>query len=350
MFSTGIFEKNRYALSADSTLVVAHKGMLWIPVETTMLSKGFTDAWYAAASEFHSSLRQGEPISIIDLSQAWKTYPPAPIPSRATAPGKKVSSAVIGAEVEKLHGSIRAGLEQALDRLESQLPRVATRKDSLQLWNAIGIVNVRSGDYAAAVRSFENARRGREISGIFSNHACAVLLSGDENAAQQELDKVYREDPTGRIAVNRALCLFVKATDDAGTQRFIKALDEARAMMPSSDTLAACLGIDLSVAEQTRASNEHEVQKKQEINLRRLKELIRARILSTAPAKTGAISGTTSETSSGTKMSGTTTETSSGSLADKKPPVVMPFGGIRGADPSQIAKIIDLLYWFEELR
>jgi hypothetical protein len=47
-------------------------------------------------------------------------------------------------------------------------------------------------------------------------------------------------------------------------------------------------------------------------------------------------------------MSGTTSETSSGSHADKQPPVCMPFGGIRGADPAQIMKVIDLLYWFEE--
>ena len=28
---------------------------------------------------------------------------------------------------------------------------------------------------------------------------------------------------------------------------------------------------------------------------------------------------------------------------------LMPFGGIRGADPTQITKIIDLIYWFEKL-
>jgi hypothetical protein len=36
-------------------------------------------------------------------------------------------------------------------------------------------------------------------------------------------------------------------------------------------------------------------------------------------------------------------------MADTRSPLVMPFGGIRGADPTQITKIIDLIYWFEKL-
>jgi hypothetical protein len=35
MFDTGIFEKNRYRLSLDTSLTITHNGTLWVPVETT---------------------------------------------------------------------------------------------------------------------------------------------------------------------------------------------------------------------------------------------------------------------------------------------------------------------------
>ena len=42
-FNTGIYAKNRFALGADRDKAIPHRGTLWIPVETTFISKGFLE-------------------------------------------------------------------------------------------------------------------------------------------------------------------------------------------------------------------------------------------------------------------------------------------------------------------
>jgi tetratricopeptide (TPR) repeat protein len=334
MFDTGIFEKNRLALSADTTLTVGYQGTLWIPVETTMVGRGFVAAWRAASKEYHDALAEGQRIGIIDLNEAWKTYPPAPIRSAETAfdLGKLREKATL--EISGLEKVAQSTVAQTLKELESRVAAGAKDVDSVVgMYNDIGIILVRQNNYKDAAEYFQKALKLRNDRGIRSNHACAVLLSGNEDKALAELDTIYGKEPSGRIAVNRALCMYAKARGSEGVDAFVKALKEAAAMMPSSRKLSEYLGIDLGDNLDLKGADEHEEQKQKEINLRHLKELIRKRVISDTR-------GTPSN------MSGTTTETSTGSMADTRSPLVMPFGGIRGADHTQIAKIIDLIYWF----
>jgi Tetratricopeptide repeat./Protein of unknown function, DUF400. len=337
MFDTGIFEKNRLALSADTTLTVAYQGTLWIPVETTMIDRGFVAAWHAASKEYHNVLAEGERIGIIDLDEAWKSYPPAPIQSAEMAfdLGKLPAKAAL--EITGLEKNAQSTIAQTLKELQSRVAVGAKNVDSVSgIYNSMGILLVRQSNYKEAAEYFQKAIKLRNDRGICSNHACAMLLSGDEDKALNEFDAIYGKDPSGRIAVNRALCLYAKAQGSEGIDAFVKALKEASAMMPSSRKLEEYLGIDLGDDLDVKGSDQREEQQQKQVNLRRLKELIRKRVISN--------SGKTPS-----DISGTTTETSTGSMADKRPPLVMPFGGIRGADPTQITKIIDLIYWFEKI-
>jgi tetratricopeptide (TPR) repeat protein len=337
MFDTGIFEKNRLALSADTSLTVAYQGTLWIPVETTMVGSGFVAAWRAASKEYHSALAEGERIGIIDLDEAWKSYPPAPIRSVEMAFDLGKLREKTALETSGLENLAQSTVAQTLKELQSRLVVGSKNLDSVSgIFNTMGILMVRQNNYKEAAEYFQKAIKLRNDRGICSNHACAVLLSGDEDGALKELDAIYGKDPSGRVAVNRALCLYAKAQGSEGIDAFVKALKEAAAMMPSSRKLAEYLGIDLGNDLDLKGANEHEEQRQKEVNLRRLKELIRKRVISNSGKAPSDISGTTAETSTG-------------SMADTRSPLVMPFGGIRGADPTQITKIIDLIYWFEKL-
>jgi hypothetical protein len=117
--------------------------------------------------------------------------------------------------------------------------------------------------------------------------------------------------------------MYLTATTPKDIENFSAALKDAAARLPSADTLAACLGLELDIVQNTRASGDHDTQAKQTIDRRRLKELVRASVLSSA-AKQG----------SGMVPQGASS--------------IMPFGGIRGADPTQVAQVTDLLYWFDQ--
>ncbi len=347
MFDTGIFEKNRNSLAVDPTLAVAHNGTLWIPVETTLLKKNFNDAWHTAASEFNTAVSEGQPLGIIDLDNAWKSFEPASIPQH---PGISVPAGLderVRTAVQNLTTRIRAELGDAVRKTESHASKQGlSPEETARLQTKLGILKARSNDPAGALANLKHAFEAKSSIGTESNYACALLVSGDDKAALTQLDKIYKQDESGRVAVNRALCLYTAASDSAGVEAFVSALKEAAAMMPSNAALAAALGISLDNTTDLKAAGDHEKDRLKAINLRRLKELIRKRVLSSGGADT--LSGTSSESSTGAKIGGTTTESSTGSTADRSKPMVMPFGGIRGADPDQIAKIIDLLCWFEE--
>lgn len=57
---------------------IRHGGTLWLPVETTVLDKGFYTAWREASVLY----RRHEPsgyIEFLPLSGAWQRYRPAPL-------------------------------------------------------------------------------------------------------------------------------------------------------------------------------------------------------------------------------------------------------------------------------
>jgi hypothetical protein len=338
MFDTGVYAKNRLALSADTTMSVLHEGRVWIPIETTLVGKGFIEAWHVAAEEFHTALSEGQSVSIVDLHTAWRRYPPVAFDKEVSA----VRLEGLAGRVAKQLDAIRQSANESIAAEARKLERGAGRSDDAALLNRLGILAVRGNDYAAALDYFGRAKRKSDAAVVAGNYASALLLSGKEADARKLFDATYTEDPTGRVAVNRALCYYVDARDEAGMRRFIEALREGVDMMPSSATLSEYLGIDLGDEDGTRAADEHEKLEAQSVNARRLKELVRQQVLSRYRQRRKK----TAEAGGG-DLSGTTSETSTGQSADRKPPVVMPFGGIRGADPEQVEKVRDLLYWVD---
>lgn len=330
MFDTGIFRKNRYILSLDSALTVEHDGTLWIPVETTMPAEGFSKAWHTAAREFHEALAEGNRITIIDLHKAWGICPPAPVKKSEISVSIDGLQKAVDSEAGKLKKISEESLSSALKKLEQN----SSGKSSAKILNSKGLLYVRQRMINEAKGSFKQASEKDKDPAFSSNYACALLLAGEETDAAKILNSIYKQDTSGRIAVNRALCYYVKAKSSSESEQFISALKEAVAMMPSSENLSRYLGVDLTGDNSSKAAEIMDAADDKEVNLRRLRELIRQRVLS-------------SPDSDSSKVSGTTTETSTGTRNANKAPVVLPYGGIRGADPQQVSKIADLLYWFE---
>lgn len=340
MFDTGIFRKNRGTLSADTTLSVVHQGTVWIPIETTLTGQGFVKAWHVAAEEFHRAVREKQRVSIIDLRKAWKDYPPVGFEKGSSDFALQGLTEAVSRQQNLMEKAAAESIDHMAVELRKVSPRDRTHAAAIK--NSLGLLAARKGDYGAALEHFKKARRKNDAPGIVSNQACALLLTGEEREARKLLDKVYRDDRTGGIAVNRALVYYVGAHDEAAVERFVEALQEAVAIMPSSASLSEYLGMDMGERAGVRAADGHEEQKSQTVNIRRLKELVRQRVLSRKAAGAGTKTG-----DAGGTVSGTTNETSTGQSADKHPPAVMPFGGIRGADPEQVEKVRDLLYWFD---
>lgn len=333
MFDTGLYKKNRFNLSADTTRTIIHNEKVWIPIETTLLGKGFVDAWHAAASEFHTAISEGQQVYIIELQSAWNSYPPVAFKAGIDNFNLTGNKNAISIEYKHLKDDAAQSISNTIKKLQDQLSQ--NPKNSHKVHNQLGVLAIRSGDYESGLKHFKKAKKLSVNSIEYkNNYACALLINGQEEEAGNLFNSIYKTDKTGRAAINRALCSFVQAQDSSGIEAFVFALNEALEIMPESNLLSEYIGLDFNTNNQLRASNEHDTQKKQTVNTRRMKELIKQRVLSRHKKKK--------------QISGTTNETSTGTSADTTPLSVMPFGGIRGADPEQVMKIIDLLIWFTE--
>ncbi|MCU0611759.1 MAG: tetratricopeptide repeat protein [Candidatus Eisenbacteria bacterium] len=76
-FSTGLYEKDGFLVSPDRDRYLVRDGVVWLPIETTLLSKGFLPAWDEGVRTIREIEESGEYLERVNLRQGWKTYPPA---------------------------------------------------------------------------------------------------------------------------------------------------------------------------------------------------------------------------------------------------------------------------------
>lgn len=316
MFDTGIYKKNRHRLGIDQNSVVIHKDRCWIPVETTLLKRDFYEAWRTAAKEYHQALSDGENIAINELSSAWKLFPAANY--------NTINNDIVAPNAE---GEIKMAIDNISKTLAGEISREITRLEGnpglpLKEQNRLGILYARRGDYAKAVSYFTEISNGTSLPILANNLGCALILSGDEKSALVEIEKSIALKKTPPALVNKALAHYLMSNTPDGVENFVAAMIEANNALPQGISLATMLGLDLADGTGDRAS-EHTAEKPQTIDKRRLQEIMKKRVLGRNLSKEAKEKGVTANVN------------------------VMPFGGVRGADPTQIATIVDLLFWME---
>jgi hypothetical protein len=57
--------------------LIEFEGKLWLPLEITVPSQGFAEAWRIGAREWRTA---GTEARIYPIREAWKTYPPVSVP------------------------------------------------------------------------------------------------------------------------------------------------------------------------------------------------------------------------------------------------------------------------------
>jgi len=316
MFNTGLYQKNQVSLGADASRVIPHKGKLWIPLETTLINKGFTEAWSVAANEFHEAVSAGERLNVIELDESWKLYAAAPMQGPEIPLSIKELSNKIDEEAKRLQRAITESYGMAIKELESQQKR--NPKEDRRL----AILYTQLERYDDAHGLLKKVSQADENTRNKSNLGNSLLLLGKEKEAIHIYEDALKKEKLPGVAINRALAYYLKAQDDKDIESFIGALKDANNLLPQGEKMDTYLGMDLGeVDAKTKASGEREAEKKQTLNQRRLKELIRTRVLESKKVQE--------------QLKNLEVKSN-----------ILPYGGVRGADPDQIAQVVDLLYWY----
>ncbi|MBN1601656.1 MAG: hypothetical protein JW915_08610 [Chitinispirillaceae bacterium] len=344
LFNTGIFEKNKHLLGIEDSMIVMHKGTVWIPVETTMPAVGFIEAWHSASQQYRNSKYDNRNIQIIELTEVWNHFPPAPVSGSVTGSFSiSETKASIENEIEKINKSTIDFLETKLELLIGNVAAQGNDSIKVQFLNQAGIIEVRLGKYNAALKRFYESKSIKNSIGTQSNIAATQLLCGETKQASAIFDTLFKKTRDVKIGINRAIALFSQANTKEKTDVFINAMKDVSTLLNDQTLLNSYFGVLLTDVSLEKGSIENSSVSEQ-INMARLKELLWAHVID---CKQIYITGTTSETSTGSKLSGTTTEASTGSLATDEKQVASEAGGIKSADPMTTITLRELMIWFE---
>jgi tetratricopeptide (TPR) repeat protein len=152
MFDTGVPVSEAYKVATDPELIIPYKGNVWIPVETTLWRKSFTEAWRNAAYRFHHTAKSD--VKIIEMSEAWKKYRPAPLMGsrlEISLPPKGEIDRLLAEDLRRQH-------DEKVDYIVKNNPSlVKARDDDYESHNKLGTIYGRSMLYDEAIAEFQKA-------------------------------------------------------------------------------------------------------------------------------------------------------------------------------------------------
>ena len=146
----------------------------WVPIEATVLDRGFAVAWAIGAQQlnYYDELGQAQ---FFATREAWETY--APSQSVGTEAADFLNDGVVRdsfvAELDRLVGSQLAALEAPY---RSRLARNASDTAAA---NALGVLYAQYGEAEEAIRILSAIAEPRPDAVVQTNLANALLLAGD---------------------------------------------------------------------------------------------------------------------------------------------------------------------------
>lgn len=151
-FNTGLYEKDGFLISPDRDRYIVRDGMVWLPLETTLLSKGFMPAWDEGVRTYRELARTGEYLEQVTVREGWTSYPPATPDTEwpVAAPDDRGSQEELSAWVAQrrralteMEAELRAAVAknpadtQAVYRLATILGRTDRAEEALVLFRTI---------------------------------------------------------------------------------------------------------------------------------------------------------------------------------------------------------------------
>ncbi len=179
MFSTGIAADDDGYTMDD--MYVAHDGMLWIPVETTVVGSSFVKAWELGAASYYKWKDKG--LTLLDVHTFWETYKPATLPD---APVKAVD--VTPAEIEKkFPGEFMSVLKiSSQTKTRRYLQAIARKPNDMDAHLQLGIILAKLGDRKEAMKYFDKVIAAEPRNAAAHNNRGNLFMMDEKYAEAQK--------------------------------------------------------------------------------------------------------------------------------------------------------------------
>ncbi len=206
MFNTGLPVDKRDAISLQQDLLVEHNDTIWIPVEATMISTSFSEAWAEGARKFKTWQKKKQ-LKIISTRQAWADYQPvtlSPADYTIEVPAKTQVS-------QKVHRELVRLTTKSLDRLVTPYRAMArSQADDTEALMQIAIIYAKYGLYGEAIEELDAIlKREPRHSAAYNNRGNIYLVREQYERALDAYRYAEKLDPTdGGIKINLAMAYY----------------------------------------------------------------------------------------------------------------------------------------------
>jgi hypothetical protein len=161
--------------------VIEHKGEYWIPLESTVLSKGFAEVWKAGWQEVQ---RAGTSLELIPLAQARLSYPALPLPGTPTGPILPAPEAL----AQLSRNSLDSMTPVWLGPFETAVRDAKTGRPKASAFNDLGVRQAQLGNYQDAVKAIRSAISADPgFAAPRANLVSVLLASGQDADARKAL-------------------------------------------------------------------------------------------------------------------------------------------------------------------
>ncbi|MBI5430456.1 MAG: hypothetical protein HY938_08370 [Nitrosomonadales bacterium] len=231
MFSTGIkADEDGYTMN---DMFVIHDGLLWIPVETTVVGRPFTKAWELGAENYYKW--KGKGLNILDIHKSWDIYKPATLPSSTFK-----TPDIAGADVEKKFPGDFASMLKISSQTKTRRYLQAIQKNPADMEShlQVGIILAKIGDRKEAMKYFD------KVISVQPKNAAALNNRGNIHM----LDGKYSEAQKAYLAASQS-----GSTDPYIFVNLAKAYKALNDTKSAKDAFVKAVKLDPAVKEKHKA-------------------------------------------------------------------------------------------------
>jgi tetratricopeptide (TPR) repeat protein len=239
LVDSGLHASHRLALPVDPSLLVVVEDVVWLPIETTAIAKGFTEAWSVGASEYSSWSARGQ-VELVDVGEAMARFPASPASGGGSAP-------------------LPVGRDELAERLLAADATVAAWRDEFIAQRFGGVADPVAADPDALDRlarvhylagRFEESREMLEASlerepssaRAHNNLAATYAAEGELTKAMEHLDRALAaDDSDGGVWLNAGMVRHVAGDEGAARSAFRAGVERSGGLEPA----CRLLGVDL---------------------------------------------------------------------------------------------------------
>ena len=166
-------------------------GTTWLPIETTLRTGHFLDAWAEGMHQWRTGVEQKN-VAFYPVREAWQSYNPIVFSGTAAPPATPAQSRIARAFEASLDAFVD---DQISDRVADLQNEVKTSNGDPRILNRLGLLYAKFGVYDKAEQQFSLILKRNETSYALANMGNILFLRGDYGAALGYFTRAQRKEP-----------------------------------------------------------------------------------------------------------------------------------------------------------